>query len=76
VGSDYEKKNNVNEISKQIASLTRPVDQILLFFGVCSNMADLEETDRQMAAKWINRWDDKSREYQQLRDRGREIANL
>jgi hypothetical protein len=29
-----------------------------------------------MAAKWINRWDDKSREYQQLRDRGREIANL
>jgi alanine racemase len=76
VGSDYEKKNNVNEVSKQIAALTRPVDHILLFFGICSHMADLDETDREMATKWINRWDDKSRAYQQLRDRGRELANL
>jgi heme oxygenase len=76
VGSDYEKKNNTSEVAKQIATLTRPVENILLFFAVCCQLSELDESDRLTALKWIERWDDKSRHYQQIRDRGREIANM
>jgi heme oxygenase len=76
VGSDYEKKDKTNEVSKQIAALTRPVENILLFFAVCCQLPELDESDRLTALKWIGRWDDKSRQYQQIRDRGREIANM
>lgn len=76
VGSNYEKKNQSNEVLKQILQLTLPTENILLFFAMCCHVTELSDSDKSMALKWINKWDDKSRSYQNIRNRGREIANM
>ena len=76
VGSDYEKKNDLNDVSHQVAQLTRPVENVLLFFAMCSYLTEIDDNEREIARRWVGRWNDKTRDYQMMIDRGREIANL
>jgi hypothetical protein len=76
VGSDYENKSETHELEKVVANMTRPTENVLLFFAVCVHLLDLDAVDRGIAQKWLSKWDDKSRVYSKLKERGREIANI
>ena len=76
IGSDYENRSESAELERVIANMTRPIDNVILFFVACTHTHQLDEAEILTSSKWVAKWDDKSRSYGLLKSRGREIANL
>ncbi len=60
----------------QIAQITRPTRNVLLFFAMCINIYDLEAKALSISNRWIKVYDDDSRDYKMLKRKGLELSNL
>ena len=63
-------------VDQHIAIITRPKNNVLLFLAMCVNLHDLEVKVLTAAKKWIDMYDDESREFKNLLRKGLEISNL
>jgi hypothetical protein len=71
------KKNSLHVAQEQhIANVTRPTRNVLLFFAMCVNIYDLDSKPLAAAGKWLQLYDDESRDFKMLRRKGMEMADL
>ena len=54
----------------------RPSDIVILCFAMVSGHGDLEPVEKEIANKWLHIWDDGSRRYRRLVERGISIGGL
>ena len=56
--------------------VTRPVENIILAVAMISSHHELESREKQMAHRWLDTWDDGSRNYKLLKKKGMDLAGL
>lgn len=63
-------------LEQRIAIATRPARNVLLFFAMCVHMHDLDAKPLAVARRWLELYDDESRDYKLLRRKGLEMSDL
>lgn len=64
------------EFVPEIKDFYKPNDVIILCFAMVSGHGDLEPIEKEIANKWLHIWDDGSRRYRKLVERGISIGGL
>jgi hypothetical protein len=54
----------------------RPTDDIVIAVAMISMHTELDSRERSMAQRWLDTWDDNSREYKTLRRKGMDLAGM
>lgn len=63
-------------MDQRIANITRPTKNVLLFFAMCIHIYDLEKSVQAISHKWLDLYDDETREYKNMRKKGLEMSEM
>ena len=67
-------KKTVTDEDRNERSLKKPADVVILALSMMTSNVDMSDKEREMAGKWLGLWDDASREFKILRQKGNNIA--
>lgn len=54
----------------------RPADDVVMAVAMVSAHTELESRERAMAQRWLDTWDDNSRDYKTLKRKGTDLAGM